>query len=230
MGTCAISSEAATSIPVGMTIKRDESERILVQRAQRGEEDAFAALFELHKRRVYSVCLTIAKDMTEAEDLTQEVFLQVFRTVASFRGDSAFSTWLHRVAVNTACMGLRRRKLPPMLSTDEPVSSDSGSLRRDYGKSDPNLSGAIDRIVLRRAIEELPAGCRKIFVLHTVHGYQHHEIAQLLRCSVGTSKSQLHKAKVRMRNFLFLGHRGGGRSADGVSTSAEDKGLDRGGR
>ena len=82
---------------------------------------------------------------------------------------------------------------------------------------------AIDRIVLRRAIEELPAGCRKIFVLHTVHGYQHHEIAQLLRCSVGTSKSQLHKAKVKMRNFLFQGHRGVPRSADGVSTPAETK-------
>ena len=196
-------SDAAKSIPGTRTTTGDETEQVLVQRAQQGEHDAFAALFERHQRRVYSVCLLIAKDMGDAEDLTQEVFLQVFRTVGRFRGDSAFSTWLYRVAVNTAFMGLRRRKSPPMLSTDEPVSLDSASLRHDFGKSDPNLSGAIDRIVLRRAIAELPAGCRTIFVLHAVHGYQHHEIAQLLRCSVGTSKSQLHKAKMKMRNSLF---------------------------
>jgi RNA polymerase sigma-70 factor (ECF subfamily) len=123
--------------------------------------------------------------------------------VGSFRGDSAFSTWLYRVAVNTVLMKLRRRKAPPILSLDEPVSSESPSLRRDVGKADPSLFGAIDRIALRRAMQELPEGCRKIFALHEVEGYQHHEIAKMLDCSVGNSKSQLHKAKMKMRDLLF---------------------------
>jgi RNA polymerase sigma-70 factor (ECF subfamily) len=144
----------------------------------------------------------MTKDVAEAEDLTQEAFLQVFRSVGSFRCDSAFSTWLYRIAVNTVLMKLRRRKTPP-LSLDEPVSSESPSLRRDIGRADPRLSGAIDRIALRRAMQELPEGCRKIFALHEVEGYQHHEIAKMLDCSVGNSKSQLHKAKMKMRDLLF---------------------------
>src|SRR5437879_1665342 len=182
---------------------RNGSELTLVQRAQQGDEQAFATLFQLHKKRVYSVCLLMTKDVAEAEDLTQEAFLQVFRSIDSFRGDSAFSTWLYRVAVNTVLMKLRRRKSPPTLSLDEPVSAESPSLRRDFGKSDPRLSGAVDRIALRRAIEELPEGCRTIFALHEVQGYQHHEIAKLLHCSIGNSKSQLHKAKLKMRDLLF---------------------------
>lgn len=203
MATCVISATETSVVPVEKTTRRDGTELTLVQRAQQGDEDAFATLFQLHKRRVFSVCLLMTNDVAEAEDLTQEAFLQVFRNLRSFRGDSAFSTWLHRVAVNTALMKLRRRKSPPMLSLDEPVSPDSPSLRRDFGKSDPSLAGAIDRISLHRAIRELPAGCRKIFGLHAVHGYQHHEIAQLLNCSVGNSKSQLHKAKLKMRELLF---------------------------
>jgi RNA polymerase sigma-70 factor (ECF subfamily) len=135
--------------------------------------------------------------------LTQEAFLQVFRSVNSFRGDSAFSTWLYRIAVNTVLMKLRRRKAPPLLSLDEPVSAESPSLKREVGKADPRLSGAVDRIALRRAVEDLPAGCRQIFDLHEVEGYQHHEIAEILHCSVGNSKSQLHKAKLKMRDILF---------------------------
>jgi RNA polymerase sigma-70 factor, ECF subfamily len=203
VATCAISATATNVIPLQKESVRDDSERSLVQRAQSGDEQAFSTLFELHKKRVYSVCLLMTKDVAEAEDLTQEAFLQVFRSVGSFRGDSAFSTWLYRVAVNTVLMKLRRRKAPPTLSLDEPVSSESPSLKRDYGKNDPRLSGAVDRIALRRAIEELPEGCRKIFALHEVQGYQHHEIAKLLRCSIGNSKSQLHKAKLKLRDLLF---------------------------
>ncbi len=178
-------------------------ELTLVQRAQRGDEEAFSILFQTHKKRVYSVCLLMTKDVAEAEDLTQEAFLQVFRSVGSFRGDSAFSTWLYRVAVNTVLMKLRRRKSPPAVSLDEPISAESPSLRRDFGQPDLRLSGVVDRIALRRAIEELPEGCRRIFALHEVEGYQHHEIAELLNCSIGNSKSQLHKAKLKMRDLLF---------------------------
>jgi RNA polymerase sigma-70 factor, ECF subfamily len=210
VATCLVTATATNMFPMNVVQrkeqsqnKRDESEGGLVQRAQRGDEHAFATLYQLHKKRVYSVCLQMTKDVADAEDLTQEAFLQVFRSINSFRGDSAFSTWLYRIAVNTVLMKLRRRKSPPLLSLDEPVSADSPSLKREVGKADPNLCGAVDRIALRRAVEELPAGCRQIFDLHEVEGYQHHEIAEILQCSVGNSKSQLHKAKLKMRDILF---------------------------
>jgi RNA polymerase sigma-70 factor, ECF subfamily len=209
VATCVISATTANLYPVSVIPvkkdekRRDDSERTLVQRAQGGDEQAFAELFQLHKKRVFAVCLQMTKDVADAEDLTQEAFMQVFRSVNSFRGDSAFSTWLHRIAVNTVLMKLRRRKSPPVLSLDEPVSSESSSLKREVGKADLNLCGVIDRIALRRAIDELPEGCRQIFDLHEVKGYQHHEIAELLQCSIGNSKSQLHKAKMKMRDLLF---------------------------
>jgi RNA polymerase sigma-70 factor (ECF subfamily) len=208
VATCLVSATATNILPVSAIQRRDQSQQndsegSLVQRAQRGDEQAFATLYQLHKKRVYSVCLQMTKDVADAEDLTQEAFLQVFRSVNSFRGDSAFSTWLYRIAVNTVLMKLRRRKSPPLLSLDEPVSAESPSLKREVGKADPRLSGVVDRIALRRAVEELPAGCRQIFDLHEVEGYQHHEIAEILQCSVGNSKSQLHKAKLKMRDILF---------------------------
>jgi RNA polymerase sigma-70 factor, ECF subfamily len=220
VATCVISATATNVIPARLEVGRDDSERSLVQRAQRGDEQAFATLFQSHKKRVYSVCLLMTKDVAEAEDLTQEAFLQVFRSVGSFRGDSAFSTWLYRVAVNTVLMKLRRRKSPPLLSLDEPVSSESPSLRRDVGKADPHLCGAIDRIALRRAMQELPEGCRKIFALHEVEGYQHHEIAEMLDCSVGNSKSQLHKAKMKMRDLLFPKRRTLRRAANRINEAS----------
>ena len=203
MATCVISATEANMIRASRACGRDDSQLSLVRRAQSGDEEAFAALFRQHKNRVYSVCLLMTKDVAEAEDLTQEAFLQVFRAVGSFRGDSAFSTWLYRVAVNTVLMKLRRRKSPPTISLDEPVSAESPSLFRDFGKDDPELTGVVDRIALRRAFRELPAGCRTILALHEVEGYQHHEIAEMLDCSVGNSKSQLHKAKLKMRSLLF---------------------------
>src|SRR6202171_3662997 len=164
-----------SAIPLRAENQRDDSEGTLVQRAQRGDEQAFATLYQLHNKLVYSVCLRMTKDVAEAEDLTQEAFIQVFRNLNSFRGGSAFSTWLYRVAVNTVLMKLRR-KSPTVLSLDEPVSRNSPSLKREVEREDLNLRGAIDRIALRRAIEELPGGARQIFELHEVEGYAHHEI------------------------------------------------------
>jgi len=208
-----ISATAPNVIPASNETNRTQTERSLVERARSGDEEAFAELFQSHKKRVYSVCLLMTKDVAEAEDLTQEAFLQVFRTVGSFRGESAFSTWLYRVAVNTVLMKMRRRKTPPIVSLDEPVSSELPSLRRDVGTADLQLNGAVDRITLRRAMQELPEGCRQIFALHEVEGYQHHEIAKMLDCSIGNSKSQLHKAKLKMRDLLFPKRRVPRRSA-----------------
>ena len=202
MATCTISANQ-TELPPSTNIQSSrESQLDLVKRAQAGDEQAFETLFLQHKKRVYSVCLLMTKDVAEAEDLTQEAFLQVFRTVGSFRGDAAFSTWLYRVAVNTVLMNLRRRKSLPTVSLVNPINTECPNLQVDIGKNDTNLTGVVDRIALRRALLGLPAGCRRIFALHEVEGYAHHEIARLLQCSIGNSKSQLHKAKLKMRAVL----------------------------
>jgi RNA polymerase sigma-70 factor (ECF subfamily) len=208
VATCMTSATLMNVSPVSANTLRAENQRndstgTLVQRAQRGDEQAFATLYQLHNKRVYSLCLRMTRNVAEAEDLAQEAFIRVFRNLHLFRGDSAFSTWLYRIAVNTVLMKLRRHKSPPVLSLDEPVSFNSPSLKHQVGKRDQSLCGAIDRIALCRAMEELPSGCRQIFHLHEVEGYQHHEIAELLHCSVGNSKSQLNKARMKMRDRLF---------------------------
>jgi RNA polymerase sigma-70 factor (ECF subfamily) len=160
-------------------------------------------LFHAHKSKIYSLCLRMTSNVAEAEDLTQDAFLQVFRKLATFRGDSALSTWLYRVAVNTVLMHFRKKGLR-QVSLEEPVSREAGAPKREHGKVDARLSTSVDRIALTRAMKDLPLGYRTIFLLHEVQGYEHHEIARLLRCSVGNSKSQLHKAKSRMRELLGM--------------------------
>jgi RNA polymerase sigma-70 factor (ECF subfamily) len=176
--------------------------RQLVRKAQQGSQEAFGDLFELHKRRVYSLCLRMTGNTVEAEDLTQDAFIQAFRKLSTFRGDSAFSTWLYRVAVNTVLMKLRSKQVREV-SLNEPSTDEPSSPQREVRHDDLDLLGAVDRIALDRAIKELPKGCRTIFVLHEVEGYQHHEIAKLLHCSLGNSKSQLHKARLKIREILF---------------------------
>jgi RNA polymerase sigma-70 factor, ECF subfamily len=183
------------------TIVRFDSDLDLVKRAQQGDADAFASLFHSHKARIYSVCLRMTNNTAEAEDLTQDAFLQVFRKLATFRGDSALSTWLYRIAVNTVLMHFRKKALR-QISLDEPYNQDAKVVRREYGSRDDRLTGCVDRIALARAIKDLPDGYRTIFLLHEVEGYEHQEIAELLDCSVGNSKSQLHKAKLRIRELL----------------------------
>jgi len=139
----------------------------------------------------------------EAEDLAQEVFMQLFRKISTFRRESAFSTWLHRLAVNVVLMHLRKKGLNEV-SLDEEAGDDNQDLpRKEYGEEDLNLTGAVDRATLDRAIGALPKGYRTIFVLHDVEGYEHNEIADIMGCSIGNSKSQLHKARLKLREFLL---------------------------
>jgi RNA polymerase sigma-70 factor (ECF subfamily) len=175
----------------------------VISRAQHGDSDAFAAIFDAHKAKIYSLCLRMTNNVAEAEDLVQDAFMQVFRKLSSFRGDSALSTWLYRIAVNTVLMHFRK-KAPRLLSMDEPRSNPEGFklAAREHGTRDGRLENSATRLSLIRAISELPEGYRTIFLLHEVEGYEHREIAELLGCSIGNSKSQLHKAKVRMREFL----------------------------
>lgn len=179
----------------------------ILARAQAGDHQAFAQLYAMHKRRIYSLCLRMVGNVAEAEDLTQEAFLQLHRKIATFRGDSAFSTWLHRLAINVVLMQLRKKGLS-LISLDEAMepNPDDGP-SRSFGAPDLALSGAIDRLALGRAIADLPAGYRLIFILHDVEGFEHNEIASMLDCSIGNSKSQLHKARLRLRDALRVQNR-----------------------
>ncbi len=180
-----------------------------IANAQQGDGAAFEILYNMHKRRVYSLCLRMLGNVAEAEDLTQEAFLQLHRKIGTFRGDSAFSTWLHRMAVNVVLMHLRKKGLP-LVSLEETLEpSQEDGPRKDFGTRDLRLSGSIDRVTLERAVEELPPGYRMVFVLHDVEGYEHNEIAGMLQCSIGNSKSQLHKARMRLRSLLKENAEGG---------------------
>ena len=174
-----------------------------IRRAQTGDSTAFEFLYQLHSRRVYALCLRMVGNPADAEDLLQEAFLQLFRKIGTFRGESAFSTWLHRMTVNVVLMRLRKKSLPTdsLEETLEPDAETSGP-KRDVGAPDLRLSGAVDRVNLERSIEKLPPGYRTVFVLHDVQGYEHNEIAGIMGCSVGNSKSQLHKARTRLRELL----------------------------
>jgi len=174
-----------------------------IRRAQAGDSAAFDFLYQLHSRRVYALCLRMVNNPADAEDLAQEAFLQLFRKIATFRGESAFSTWLHRMTVNVVLMRLRKKSLPTdsLEETLDPEAENS-SPKRDVGAPDLRLSGAVDRVNLERSIEQLPPGYRTVFVLHDVQGYEHNEIADIMGCSVGNSKSQLHKARTRLRELL----------------------------
>jgi RNA polymerase sigma-70 factor, ECF subfamily len=182
-----------------------EAEAIL--KAQAGDGASFEMLYALHKRRVYSLCLRMLGNVAEAEDLTQEAFLQLYRKIATFRGDSAFSTWLHRLAVNVVLMHLRKKGLPQVSLEETLEPSQEDGPRKDIGARDLTLSGSVDRVALERAIENLPPGYRLVFVLHDVEGYEHNEIAGMLECSIGNSKSQLHKARMKLRDLLKSGQR-----------------------
>jgi len=174
-----------------------------IRLAQQGDAPAFEIIYQQHSARVYALCLRMLCDPVQAEDLVQEVFIQLFRKIHTYRGESAFSTWLHRLTANLVLMHLRRKK-PISISLDDIDGSDEGDDRpqKEIGAPDPRLTGLIDRVTLQSAIEQLPRGYREIFTLYDVQGYDHREIARILGRSVGNSKSQLHKARKRLRELL----------------------------
>ena len=182
----------------------DTVEAELIERAKQGDALAFQALYDRHKRRVYSLCLRMTSNTAEAEDLTQEAFLQLYRKIATFRGESAFSTWLHRLSVNVVLMHLRKKSLPVVSLEESTQTGEEDTPKKDFGAEDLALAGSIDRLQLQRAVDDLPPGYRTIFVLHDVEGYEHNEIAAIVGCSIGNSKSQLHKARMKLRDLLKL--------------------------
>ena len=168
----------------------------------KGDPKAFESLYNLHKRRIYSLCLRMVNNAAEAEDLAQEAFMQLFRKISTFRGEAAFSTWFHRLTVNIVLMHLRRKGLDEISLDQEPPEDDQGLPKKEYGGEDLHLKGSVDRISLGKAIADLPRGYRTILILHDVEGYEHNEIADMVGCSIGNSKSQLFKARLKLRSLL----------------------------
>jgi RNA polymerase sigma-70 factor (ECF subfamily) len=181
----------------------------LAQRASAGDPAAFEELYSRHGRRVYSLCLRMTANAAEAEDLSQEVFIQLYKKAGSFRGESQFTTWLHRLTVNQVLMHFRRKGVRLEQTTEDGETP----AQVVAGTENPSQMPVVDRIALDRAVGQLPPGYRAVFVLHDVEGHEHEEVARLLGCSVGTSKSQLHKARMRLRQLLKTGKKGRRRRA-----------------
>ena len=174
------------------------SDHALAQAAGQGDMTAFEELYQRHNRRVYSVCLRMTQNVAEAEDLAQEAFIQLFRKIGSFRGESAFTTWLHRLTVNQVLMHFRKRSVKLERTTEEGETP----VQIVRGTENPNRMPVLDRIGLEDALKQLPPGYRSVFVLHDIEGHEHEEIAKILCVAVGTSKSQLHKARMKLRRLL----------------------------
>jgi RNA polymerase sigma-70 factor, ECF subfamily len=177
---------------------KEPSDYELAQQSAAGDTAAFEVLYRKHYRRVYALCLRMMSNPVEAEDMTQEVFLQLFNKIGMFRGESAFTTWLHRMTVNQVLMHFRKKSTRSELLTDEGETP----VQIVKGTENPGMMPVVDRISLERALQQLPPGYRTVFVLHDIEGYEHYEISDMLGIAEGTSKSQLHKARLKLRQLI----------------------------
>jgi RNA polymerase sigma-70 factor, ECF subfamily len=177
-----------------MLDERCTEEWSLISRAREGDRSAFEALYRQHVGRIYALCLRLGGEVARAEDLTQEVFVRAWQKLAQFRGESAFSTWLHPLAVNVALMERRSRRSRDAHAF---LTDDVAAFERPTAGFDP--AGGMD---IERAVALLPPGARAVFVLHDVEGYRHEEIAEMTGVTVGTSKAQLHRARRILRERL----------------------------
>jgi RNA polymerase sigma-70 factor, ECF subfamily len=172
-------------------------------RAQAGDPDAFSQLYVLHNKRVLAICLRMVRDFSLAEDLTQETFLQLHRKLMSFRGESLFTTWLHRMTVNTVLMHLRKRVLS-VVSLDQMMTDiPEEKVGRSLGTCDRTQTGVVDRVAIEWALDTLAPVYRKFFLLHHVHGLQHRQIASMEGCSLANSKSRVQMARRALRGAFL---------------------------
>lgn len=170
----------------------------LAQRCGRGDQDAFEQLYRAQAGRLYTLIVRMVGSAETAEDVLQEVFLNAYRKIGSFRGDSSLGTWMYRMAVNY-CLDYLRGRQSKMARTTDSIEDEGMA---EPVASAPLVASTINRLDLERAIAKLPPGCRTAFVLHDVEGFEHHEVATMLGISEGTSKSQVHKARVKLRGML----------------------------
>lgn len=177
-----------------------QSDYELAQAVSHGAISSIGDLYERHRRRVYTLCLRMTGDVSEAEDLTHDIFIQLIRKVGSFRGESQFRTWLYRLTINQVLMHFRRpmhrRESPSMNEGFHEEFIPARVVKHSWGNQ------VADRIDLDTALAKLPSGARSIFLKYDVEGYNHEEIAWIFGCSVGNSKSQLHKARRKLRKLL----------------------------
>ncbi len=178
--------------------KTEPDDYELAQKSAGGDMTAFEDLYRRHFRRVYSLALRMTGKPEEAEDMTQETFTHLYKKIGSFRGESAFTTWLHRMTVNQVLMHFRKRKSRPEFTMDE----EQTPIQIVQGTENQNRMPIVDKIILENAISKLPPGYRNVFVLHDVEGHEHGEVAKMLGISEGTSKSQLHKARLKLRGLI----------------------------
>src|SRR5215471_4381990 len=172
------------------------------QQLTESDRQRFHELYHGYYQRVYSTCLRMTRNVAESEDLTQEIFIHLFRTIGSFRGESAFTTWLQRVTVNHVLMHLRKCQQRAERTTENgelPVYITRGT-------RDPRRMRIVDRILLSEVFAKLPEGYRQAIILYDIEGLEHSEIAKKRDRSVGTSKSQLHKARLMLRELIAGRH------------------------
>ena len=169
----------------------------LAREAANGVTSSIGDLYERHRKTVYALCLRMTGNRAEAEDLTHEVFIQLLRKISTFRGDSLFTTWLHRLTVNQVLMQFRRANYHL-----EELTFEVETRRPFWGDRNSMGSHLLERLTLNAALARLPSGRRAVFTLFAIQGYKHEEIANIFGCSVGNSKSQLHKAKKKLRKLL----------------------------
>ena len=174
----------------------------LARLAAGGDAAAFEEIHNRYRRLVYGIALRMTGNTADAEDLTQESFLSLLRRVGSFRGEAAFTSWLHRLTINQVLMHFRRRRSRP-----EEQTPDDAALERQRARaaSHAGTPPVLERIAVERAVGALPPGYRAAFIMHDVQGYEHEEIARALGCHSGTSKSQLYRARRRLRELLDEG-------------------------
>jgi RNA polymerase sigma-70 factor (ECF subfamily) len=197
--------EVALSLPLAPVVSQKpradyaaSSDYALTRGAARGEAEAFEELYRLHHRRVYTLCLRMTQNEAEAEDITQDVFIVLLHKAGDYRAEASFTTWLHRMTVNQVLMHFRKKKA----KREEQAEDDAEEACAPRGTPGARAAQLVDRITLEDALSRLPPGYRAAFVLHDVEGYEHEEVARLLGCAVGTSKSQLHKARTKLRKLL----------------------------
>jgi RNA polymerase sigma-70 factor, ECF subfamily len=177
-----------------------------IEKARNGDVRGYESLYRMHRSRVYSLCLRFTGNTFDAEDLAQEVFLQVYRKISTFRGDAKFGSWLYRVVVNLVLMHFRRRR-PPEVSLNSPRTFEPDLMRSHSPDQFRTSSFLVERVALGRALGSLSKARRNVVLLHDLNGFTHGEVGQRLGLAAGTSKSQLHKAHVELRGMLGGGIR-----------------------
>ncbi len=181
------------------------SESEVIERLKLGDHAAFEEIYRRHRRRVYSVCVRVTHNSAEAEELTQDVFLRLFRKIGTFRGEACFGSWLYRIALNVGLMHARHGRLMQFVSLKEDGEfEEADDANQQLGRDDAVLVGSVNRITLLAAIQRLAPGYRMVLWLHDVLGYRHAEIAEIMGGTIGTSKSQLQKARMRIRAELLM--------------------------